>query len=29
MIGAVEGVDLLSLDTKDIVRFKVHIKVLL
>jgi hypothetical protein len=26
MIGAVEEVDLLSLDTKDIVRFKVHIK---
>lgn len=26
MIGAVEEVDLLSLDTKDIVRYKVHIK---
>jgi hypothetical protein len=26
MIGAVEEVDLMSLDSKDIVRFKVHIK---
>jgi hypothetical protein len=25
-IGAVEEVDILSLDTKDIVRFKVHVK---
>jgi hypothetical protein len=25
-IGAIEEVDILSLDTKDIVRFKVHVK---